>query len=54
MAKRGRKKKAAAAKVAKGKRGRKPIFTPAQKSTLERMIKVALAEQLRSVVKGLK
>ncbi len=53
MAKRGRKKKSGVARGS-GKRGRKPIFTPAQKSVLERMIKVALAEQLRAVVKGLR
>lgn len=56
MAKRGRKAKKAAVRVksAKRKRGRKPIFSDSQKRVLTRMIRIALAEQLRAVVKGLK
>lgn len=46
-----RKKKAG--KKAKGKRGRKPIFSDEQKRLLGRMIRGALKEQLRSVVRGL-
>lgn len=38
---------------AKGKRGRKAIFTPEQKRVLERMIRGALKEQLRGVVRGM-
>ena len=38
---------------AKGKRGRKHIFTPEQKRVLERMIRGALKEQLRSAARGL-
>lgn len=42
-----------AAKKAKSTRGRKPIFTDEQKRLLGRMIRGALKEQLRSVVRGL-
>jgi hypothetical protein len=35
------------------KRGRKPIFTGEQKRVLERLIREALKEQLRSLVKTL-
>jgi hypothetical protein len=35
------------------KRGRKPIFTDEQKRVLERLIREALKEQLRSLVKTL-
>lgn len=45
-----RKRKAA---KAKGKRGRKHIFTPEQKRVLERMIRGALKVQLRSAARGL-
>lgn len=38
---------------AKSKRGRKPIFTPAQLNVLNRMIREALRDQLRRVVRGL-
>lgn len=38
---------------AKGKRGRKVIFTDEQKRLLGRMIRGALKEQLRSVVRGM-
>lgn len=38
---------------AKSTRGRKPIFTDEQKRLLGRMIRTALKEQLRSVVRGL-
>lgn len=38
---------------AKGKRGRKPIFSGEQKRVLERMIRTALKEQLRGVARGL-
>lgn len=38
---------------AKSPRGRKPIFTPEQKRLLGRMIRGALKEQLRGVVRGL-
>jgi len=37
----------------KGKRGRKPIFTGEQKRVLDRLIRTALKEQLRGIVKGL-
>lgn len=47
-----RKKKRKTAK-AKGKRGRKAIFTDEQKRVLERMIRGALKEQLRSAARGL-
>ncbi|MCK6473356.1 MAG: hypothetical protein L6R28_16555 [Planctomycetes bacterium] len=49
---RGRKAGKAAA-GGKSKRGRKPIFTPEQKRVLDRMIREALREQLRSIVRGL-
>lgn len=39
--------------MAKSKRGRKPIFTPAQLNVLNRMIREALRDQLRRVVRGL-
>lgn len=42
-----------AAKKAKGKRGRKAIFTDEQKRLLGRMIRGALKEQLRHVARGL-
>lgn len=48
---RGRKPGKAAA--GKPKRGRKPIFTAEQKRVLDRMIREALREQLRSIVRGL-
>lgn len=35
------------------KRGRKAIFTHAQKRVLDRIIREALKEQLRGMVKGL-
>lgn len=38
---------------AAGPRGRKPIFTPAQKRVLDRLIRVALKEQLRASARGL-
>lgn len=38
---------------ASGKRGRKPIFTPAQKRVLDRLIRLALKEQLRTAARGL-
>lgn len=38
---------------AKGKRGRKAIFTDEQKRLLDRMIRGALKEQLRGVVRGM-
>lgn len=42
-------------KTRKGKspRGRKPIFSDAQKRLLGRMIRSALKEQLRGVVRGM-
>ncbi|MCW8133010.1 MAG: hypothetical protein KIS92_21865 [Planctomycetota bacterium] len=36
-----------------GKRGRKPIFTDEQKRVLDRLIRGALKDQLRSLVKSL-
>lgn len=57
MAKRGRKRKAAngrrGRKTGGKKRGRKPIFTPAQLRVLDRLIKEALKDQLRAVARGL-
>lgn len=57
MAKRGRKKKPANGRLGRKagdtKRGRKPIFTPAQLRVLDRLIKEALKEQLRAVARGL-
>lgn len=47
-----RRKKSKTAKP-KGKRGRKAIFTPEQKRVLNRMIRGALKEQLRTVARGL-
>lgn len=38
---------------AKSPRGRKPIFSDEQKRLLGRMIRVALKEQLRGVVRGM-
>jgi len=35
------------------KRGRKPIFTDEQKRVLDRLIRTALKDQLRSLVKSL-
>jgi hypothetical protein len=35
------------------KRGRKPIFTDEQKRVLERLVREALKEQLRGLVKSL-
>jgi len=37
----------------KGKRGRKPIFGKPQKRMLDKMIRKALAVQLRSLVRSL-
>lgn len=34
-------------------RGRKPIFTPAQKRVLDRLIRVALKEQLRAAARSM-
>ena len=50
-----KKRKAKKGKTAKAKssRGRKPIFTPEQKRLLGRMIREALKEQLRGVVRGM-
>ena len=50
-----RKKSARKPKPRKGKspRGRKPIFTDEQKRLLGRMIRGALKEQLRGVVRGM-
>lgn len=36
-----------------GKRGRKPIFSDAQKRLLGRMIRGALKEQLRTAARGM-
>lgn len=40
-------------KASSSKRGRKPIFTDEQKRVLDRMIREALREQLRGVVRAL-
>lgn len=50
-----RKKPTRKPKTRKGKspRGRKPIFSDAQKRLLGRMIREALKEQLRGVVRGM-
>lgn len=42
-----------AAGAGDGKRGRKPIFTDEQKRVLDRLIRGALKDQLRSLVKSL-
>ena len=47
------KKKADKKSTASSKRGRKPIFTPEQKKVLDRMIREALREQLRNIVRSL-
>lgn len=39
--------------MAKAKRGPNPIFTPEQKNHLDRMIKAALKDQLRTITRGL-
>jgi len=38
---------------AKGKRGRKAIFTPAQKTSLDKMIRASLKNELRAIARAL-
>jgi len=51
----GRPKGSTNAKTAKvkGKRGRKAIFTPAQKSSLDKMIRASLKSELRAIARAL-
>lgn len=50
---RGRKPGPKPGKAAAKKRGRRPIFTPAQVRVLNRLICVALKDQFRRVARGL-
>ena len=53
MAKRRKPGRPKSRKTKGAKRGRKPIFTPAQKRIVERMIREALRAELRNIVRDL-